>query len=239
VLPARGGDLLRVEYLARRTGKSRATILGTEVVDRWLDWWGWFPVLAAVAIAGGLPHWLETAFGTVALALVAWGLVMVALCRRGHEPKPGSRLGAAYRALQVGLQSFRTRRTLLVALFVAPIPWLWETFALVVAAHAFGIHLTFSSAFCVLVGFNFAMLIPSPGGVGSVEAGGTAALTFCGVDQSTALAFMLVYHFTQLLPAVAMGAAILVGEPRLRRNAPQEQPKRDIAPGVTDGASAR
>ena len=61
------------------------------------------------------------------------------------------------------------------------------------------------------------MLIPSPGGVGSVEAGGTAALTFFGVDQSTALAFMLVYHFTQLLPAVAMGAAILVGEPRLRR----------------------
>ena len=43
VLPARGGDLLRVEYLARHTGKSRATILGTEVVDWWLDWWGWFP----------------------------------------------------------------------------------------------------------------------------------------------------------------------------------------------------
>ena len=87
VLPARGGDLLRVEYLARRTGKSRATILGTEVVDRWLDWWGWFPVLAAVALAGGLPRWLETAFGTMALALVAWGLLMVALCRRGHEPE--------------------------------------------------------------------------------------------------------------------------------------------------------
>ena len=175
----------------------------------------------------------------MALALVAWALLMIALCRKGHEPKPGSRLGTAYRALQVGLQSFRTRRTLVVALFVAPIPWSWETLAILATAHAFDIHLTFASAFCVLVGFNFAMLIPSPGGVGSVEAGGTAALVFFGVDQSTALAFMLVYHFTQLLPAVAVGATILVGEPRLRRRPQPAEPKRDVAPGVTDGASAR
>ena len=37
ILPARGGDLLRVQYLGRRTGQSRAVIFGTEIVDRWLD----------------------------------------------------------------------------------------------------------------------------------------------------------------------------------------------------------
>src|SRR6267142_1390905 len=33
VLPARGGDLLRVQYLGKRTGVSRAKLLGTEIVD--------------------------------------------------------------------------------------------------------------------------------------------------------------------------------------------------------------
>jgi uncharacterized membrane protein YbhN (UPF0104 family) len=64
----------------------------------------------------------------------------------------------------------------------------------------------------VLIGFNVAMVVPSPGAVGSVETGGTAALVFFGVDQSKALAFMFVYHFTQLLPGIATGMGILVAE---------------------------
>jgi len=72
------------------------------------------------------------------------------------------------------------------------------------------VHLTYTRAFCVLVGFNIAMLIPSPGALGSLETGGTAALVFFGVDQSNALAFMLVYHMTQLLPAIGAGAAVLL-----------------------------
>src|SRR6202012_1990802 len=51
MLPARGGDLLRAQALGSRTGKSRATILGTEVVDRWLDWWGWIPLMLGLAVA--------------------------------------------------------------------------------------------------------------------------------------------------------------------------------------------
>ena len=37
LLPMRGGDLLRVQYLGRRTGVSRAKLLGTEVVDFFSD----------------------------------------------------------------------------------------------------------------------------------------------------------------------------------------------------------
>jgi uncharacterized membrane protein YbhN (UPF0104 family) len=99
-----------------------------------------------------------------------------------------------------------------LALAVAPLPWLWETFAIRVAAHAFGIELSLAMAFSVLIGFNVAMLVPSPGAVGSVETGGTAALVYFGVDQSAALGFMFVYHFSQLLPGIGLGAAILVAE---------------------------
>jgi uncharacterized membrane protein YbhN (UPF0104 family) len=101
---------------------------------------------------------------------------------------------------------------LVLALAVAPLPWLWESFAIHTAAAAFGIDLPLAMAFSVLIGFNVAMLVPSPGAIGSVETGGTAALVYFGVDQSKALGFMFVYHFSQLLPGIATGAAILVAE---------------------------
>lgn len=212
LLPARGGDLLRVQYLGRRTGKSRATILGTEFVDRWLDWWGWFPVLAILALTGDVPGWLYKALGVFALLLGSWGGMMFYLSRKGYRPKPGSRFGNAYLAFRTGCEAFRSRRMLLLALAVAPLPWLWESFAIAASARAFGIDLSLAMAFSVLIGFNVAMVVPSPGAVGSVETGGTAALVFFGFDQSNALAFMFVYHFTQLLPGIATGAAILIME---------------------------
>jgi uncharacterized protein (TIRG00374 family) len=212
LLPARGGDLLRVQYLGRRTGKSRATILGTEVVDRWLDWWGWFPVLFVLALTGTVPSWLYKALGLFALLLASWAGMMFLLSRRGYQPKAGSRFGAAYDSFRTGVRAFQSRRMLLLALVIAPLPWLWESMVIRWAAQAFDIHLSLAMAFSVLIGFNVAMVVPSPGAVGSVETGGTAALVYFGVDQSSAMAFMFIYHFSQLLPGIAFGATILVAE---------------------------
>ena len=91
-------------------------------------------------------------------------------------------------------------------------PWLWEALAIFVATRAFGIVISPTHAFCVLVAFNLAMFVPSPGGVGTVEAGGTTALVLFGADHAKALAFMFVYHFAQLVPAVLTGAVILIAE---------------------------
>ncbi len=212
LLAARAGDFLRVQYLGRRTGKSRAVILGTEAVDRWLDWWGWFPVLFVLALLGPVPSWLYKALGLFALALGSWATLMVVLARRGYVPKPGSRLGEAFASFRTGIEAFSSWRTLVLALGVAPLPWLWEAMAIRIAAHGFGIELTLAMAFSVLIGFNVAMVVPSPGSIGSIETGGTAALVYFGVDQSKALGFMFVYHFSQLLPGIALGAAILVAQ---------------------------
>jgi glycosyltransferase 2 family protein len=211
-LPARAGDLLRVQYLGRRTGKSRATILGTELVDRWLDWWGWIPILLTLSVVSDVPDWLYKALGIFSALLIGMGVTMVVLTRRGWAPRPGSRLGGVWGSFRTGIQSFQSRRMLVIALAVAPLCWVWEVLALIVASRGFGITLTPGMAFSVLIGFNLATVVPSPGGIGTVEAGGTAALMFFHVDKDRALAFMFVYHFTQLLPAIACGAGILVAE---------------------------
>ncbi len=215
ILPARGGDLLRVQYLGRRTGKSRATILGTEVVDRWLDWWGWIPVMLVLAATGGVPHWIFTALGAFGGVLVAAAVGLAVLIKLGRGLKSGSRFANVCRSFHDGARSFVSYRSLLIAWTIAPLPWLWESLILRWSAHAFDIHLTLAQAFSVLVGLNLGMFVPSPGAIGSMETAGTAALVLCGASRPAALAFMFVYHLTQLAPGLFTGIAILIAEGEL------------------------
>jgi uncharacterized membrane protein YbhN (UPF0104 family) len=212
LLPARGGDLLRVQYLGRRTGKSRATILGTEIVDRWLDWWGWIPTFLVLAVVSHPPSWLYKALGLFGGLLIGWGTAMVLLTRGGWQPREESTLGRVFGALRRGVEAFRQPRIWATALLVAPLPWLWEAFALTVVGRGFGCELTLVQAFSVMIAFNLSTIVPSPGAIGTVEAGGTAALLFFGFEQNKALAFMFVYHFSQLLPGMAGGVAVLVAQ---------------------------
>jgi uncharacterized protein (TIRG00374 family) len=208
-LPARGGDLLRVQYLGRRTGKSKATILGTELIDRWLDWSGWFPILIALSLSGKLPRWLYVALGTMSVLLLGWAIAMVILGRRRNVPRQATRFADMFAALRLGFGAFESKRILFIGLVLAPLPWLWETSVLTLLGRAFGTELSLGMAFSVLIAFNVATVVPTPGSIGTWEAAGTAALVALGMDQSKALAYMVVYHFTQLLPAIAAGATIL------------------------------
>jgi uncharacterized protein (TIRG00374 family) len=144
--------------------------------------------------------------------LVSWATAMVVLARRGWAPKPGSRLAPIYASFRSGIEAFGTRRTLAIALFVAPLSWLWEATFLRLITPAFGIQVDFTQAFCVLVGFNIAMAVPSPGAMGTEEAGGVLAFRQFGVDDSKALAFMLTYHLCQMVPGVVTAAAVLASE---------------------------
>jgi uncharacterized protein (TIRG00374 family) len=212
LLWGRAGDLLRVQYLGRRTGKSRATILGTEVVDRWLDFWGWIPTMLLLAALGDVPSWIWKAVALFGSLLVSWAVVMVVLTRRGYAPPEGSRLAGVYASFRSGMEAFGTRRTLAIAFGLAPLSWAWEATFIHFITPTFGIHVDFTRAFCVLVGFNLAMVVPSPGAIGTEEAGGVKAFAFFGVDPSKALAFMIVYHLAQMLPGVMSGVAILAAE---------------------------
>ena len=201
-----------MQYLGRRTGKSRATILGTELVDRWLDWWGWIPTFLALALLSNPPSWLYKALGIFGGILVGWGVGMFLLTRAGWQPKPGSTMGNVFAALRTGVLAFRNPRIWITALLIAPLPWLWEATALTIAGPAFGLQLSLVQSFSVMIAFNLATIVPAPGGVGTVESGGLLALNFFGFDHAGAAAFITVYHFSQLLPGIAGGAAVLVAE---------------------------
>ncbi len=207
LLPARGGDLLRVQYLGKRTGISRAKLLGTEIVDFWSDKWGWVAAFPILCLFGPPPAWLFRALLAISGAVVGVGILLAlmgsGLLRRGPKWLTN---------LRDGFAANHWKRLLLVETLIAPLPWLWETFVIVIAGHALGLDLTPMQAFAALTAFNVATAVPSPGNAGSFEAGGTLALIAFGIPKETALAFIFVYHLTQVVPGFVGGVLVLVLE---------------------------
>jgi uncharacterized membrane protein YbhN (UPF0104 family) len=207
ILPVRGGDLLRVQYLGRRTGISRAKLLGTEIVDFWSDKWGWVAAFPIVCLLGMPPSWLFGALLMIGGMVVSVGAIL-ALMASGLF-----RRGPLWLAnLREGFAANRWERLLLVETAIAPLPWLWESFVIVVAGHALDLDLTAMQSFATLTAFNVAMAIPSPANAGAFEAGGTVALIALGVPKDLALSFIFVYHLTQLVPGFVGGILVLVLE---------------------------
>jgi uncharacterized membrane protein YbhN (UPF0104 family) len=207
LLPARGGDLLRVQYLGKRTGISRAKLLGTEIVDFWSDKWGWVAAFPILCLVGTPPSWLFRALIIIGGCVVGVGALLAlmgsGLWRRGPRWLVNLRDGFAVN---------HWKRLLVVETLIAPLPWLWETFVIAVAGHALGLDLTPMQAFAVLTAFNVATAVPSPGNAGSFEAGGTLALIAFGIPKETALAFIFLYHLTQVVPGFVGGVLVLACE---------------------------
>jgi uncharacterized membrane protein YbhN (UPF0104 family) len=212
VLPARGGDLLRVLYLGRRTGVSRAKLLGTEIVDLTSDKWGWIAAFGFMCLVGTPPAWLFRALGILFGALAVGSLLLVLMGSRLLRGKGPTRRGPAWlHNLRDGFAAQEWKKLLLLETLVAPLPWLWETLLIVVAARALDISLTPMQAFATLTAFNLASVVPTPGNMGSFEAGGALALVQFGVARPAALAFMVLYHLTQVVPGTLMGGVVLGG----------------------------
>ena len=207
LLPARGGDLLRVQYLGRRTGISRAKLLGTEIVDFWSDKWGWVAAFPLLCLFGTPPAWLFRALLAIGGAVIGVG-VLLALMASGFL-----RQGPQWLTnLRDGFAVNHWKRLLVVETLIAPLPWLWETAVIMVAGRALGLDLTAMQAFAALTAFNVATAVPSPGNAGSFEAGGTLALIAFGIPKETALAFIFLYHLTQIVPGFFGGVLVLVME---------------------------
>jgi glycosyltransferase 2 family protein len=209
VVPARGGDLLRVQYLGKRTGVSRAKLLGTEIVDFWSDKWGWVAAFPVACLLGAPPAWLFRALLLLGGLVVGGGAFLAVL---GSGLWRGSRAPAFFTNFRDGFAVNHWKRLLAVETLIAPLPWLWETFVIAMAGHALGLHLTAMQAFAALTAFNVAMVVPSPGSAGSFEAGGALALAAFGVPKETALAFIFLYHLTQIVPGFLGGVLVLAME---------------------------
>jgi len=217
LIPARGGDLIRVQYLGKRTGVSRVTLLGTELLDYWSDKAGWllaFVLTCVVSVVGWKERpqiWLLHAIGVLAL-LVLGSAALVGIAHLPVLRRLSPRLDPGPRWLQKlrsGFAAHDVRSLVVIEAVLAPLPWLWEVPVVMVAARALDLSLSPMVAFALVTAANLGTVVPVPGGAGSFEAAGAFALAAAGVPHDRAFAFTLLYHVSLLLPMVLAGVGLL------------------------------
>jgi uncharacterized protein (TIRG00374 family) len=217
VLPARLGELVRSHYLGDREGVSRASALGTVVVERVVD------LVAVVAIAttallilsvrGVLAGAVLIGAGVTGLFLVALALGIVAHRLPGADRIAAilgrwPRIGDLGRSLQGGLSVAARPRTIVEALLASAAAWTCSILALAAMGQALGLELSMGAAALITSGIALAGAIPAaPSNIGTFEAAAVAAGSAVGLPPESALALGVLSH-AMILIVTSIGGAI-------------------------------
>jgi uncharacterized membrane protein YbhN (UPF0104 family) len=213
VLPLRLGEVLRVTSVTRRTGVPFAAAAASTVTLRAAD------VLAVVGLAAALgPRAAAGLVGTAGWLLMlpavalwiagAWWLRRVTASRGVAAARPGTSAVVGVGALAA---------------------WLLESALVWQAAHWAGVALGPLDAVLVTAVTIMAQTVAvAPGGLGTYEAAGTAALVALGAPAPAALAAAVAAHAVKTAYALLAGAAAavvpapgLLGRLRLPRARPR------------------
>lgn len=219
VLPARLGELVRSHYLGDREGISRATALGTIVVERVVDV---AVVVAIAAIAILVLSVRGIVAGAVLIGVAITALLVVALgvgIAAHRIPGAGRVAAAAARWPRIGELTTKLRdglavagrpRTLAEALALTVLAWGATLLAFAAAGQAIGVELTIGQASLLASGVALAAAIPSgPASLGTYELAAVRLGQAVGVSAEAALAIAILTHALILVITTTGGIAAL------------------------------
>ncbi|GAC1325242.1 MAG: lysylphosphatidylglycerol synthase transmembrane domain-containing protein [Thermoleophilaceae bacterium] len=208
VLPARGGELLRVWLLSRRAGVGAARVVGTLLAERTLDAvaLGLLFALFASSQVGTLP-------GGWALLGAAAGAVLAALACAPWAMRRSRRLRSAFDAARPILGALASLRSVRGAalLGVSLALWLVEAGCYLWTARAVGIPLDVRGAVYVMAFTNFLGLLPAgPGYVGTFDGAVVVAIRATGARGAAVLGYVLLVRLVLFVPITLAGLAVLL-----------------------------
>jgi hypothetical protein len=230
IVPARAGELARIEWMGRRSGLPRASLAGSVILDHLVNATGLLLGLGVLPFFLAMPGWLRSG-GWVALTLFVIAAGAVVLIRphpeaalhdapAGHTSR-GALLQRWLHHARSGLTAARDRRTLATSFAVSLLAWALEVVVIQLSLRAFALQVPVLATCVVLLAVNIALVVPfaPPGNLGTLELGATLSLMEFGVPKEKALAFALAYHFLQVIPIGMMGLAL--GSQTLARALPE------------------
>jgi hypothetical protein len=221
VVPARIGDVVRVQVPAQRYGISRARLAATVFATESLLDGIAFAVLGLIGLALiDLPGFPTAAFWGL-LGLVTGGLIAVipvshlrldhgwecrgVLARLPHRAQHA--LETAVPHFIDGLAVFRDLRLGLQAIALSFAIWLMEVAMFALFGLAFGIELSMPAWMVIMVAANLISAIPiAPENIGPYEVAITELVKALGVEVGTAGGFAIASHMFNILWVTAAGA---------------------------------
>ena len=223
VLPARGGDVLRVLMMAPRAATTRMAVVSTLLAERLLDVavLGIVLIVLGATVAGGegLPD--SDVLVPVAVGLGVLGLAAVAVLVWAIRHGRGRRVRRLLRTLLSSTTNLRGRHGAgmvgMSILIWAIEGTMWTALA---GAADLGLDVLDGPYMLALVGMF--LLVPSgPGYAGTVDAATIIAVKAVGGSDEGAVAFLILMRFVVFVPITVAGLIIGVsrygGFRRLRR----------------------
>jgi glycosyltransferase 2 family protein len=223
VIPARGGDLLRIESMREVARVPAFVTAGTLFAERLLDG----VVLAAWILIGALTvgHGGAMLLTGIALsAATALGVVLVALAARSPEtaervvwraarrlpPRWHTRVARSGAHFVEGLGGFRGRRRVALVFGTSALMWLVDVAMFALVGRAYGIDLSLGGYFLLEGIGNLALAVPTTAaGLGSFDYLTLVAARGVDVAEDKATAYVLTMHALVVLPVTILGALLV------------------------------
>jgi uncharacterized membrane protein YbhN (UPF0104 family) len=243
VLPARGGELLKIGLLSARTTARRREILGTVLVERLLDTAVLATLFAALTwagVKGSASGWGTATLAAAVLCAAALGLAVYLRLRRGGRFE---RFAAVIRPVAAASKLFTRPEGARLGLLSLVI-WCLEGVTFMCIARSIEIRLAPLSAIAVVVLASLAAAIPAaPGYLGTFDAAVVVGLHAAGIEGGDAAGVLLLARVVFFVPVTIVGLALIVlgYGGRLTRPAADdqellaEQPPRERQPEVAAG----
>jgi hypothetical protein len=216
VLPARLGELLRVQAIRTGAGVSRSAALGSLVMERILDISMLLVFFVFVLLAGKIPAEVQSWGKYLAAALVP-ALLAVIVFRFRPDPflavaarvVPGrvrARVLEMAKNFHSGLGALESGSALGASALLSIPMWGCLVGVVICGFRSLSLDLPPDAGIITLVVMAIGTMVPSaPGFIGTLQYAGTLALTQYQVDPSLALTFTLIYHASQWFPVTAIG----------------------------------
>jgi uncharacterized membrane protein YbhN (UPF0104 family) len=210
VLPARGGELLRVMLMAPRTQARRRELLGSVITERVLDvvaLAGLFAVMTLASVAGSpvgmAPAWIALGGG---IAGVLGLMLYLRLRRRGRFEKFATAVRPVARASKI---ITKPEGALLVA--VTAFVWMLEGVVFWLVGRSLGLDIDIvGGTFLVVLASFFALIPAAPGYVGTFDTAVLFGLHALKVTGGNAVAFAVLVRFVMFVPITAVGLVLLI-----------------------------
>lgn len=224
LLPARLGEFVRAYVTGTRESLSRSSVFASIVIERFFDGLTIVMILLVLFFIEGVDRpWLRTmawlssalfAGGLLAMSLLLWRrAAALALARKLLALLPARWGELALHILERftdGLAFLRAPKALLAAFLLSFLVWACELGVYLVYLNAFGLSAPPEAALLTLVVVNLSSLIPSsPAFIGVFQYACQKSLEIFGIGASSALAFSVAVHATQILPTTLLGLFFL------------------------------
>jgi uncharacterized membrane protein YbhN (UPF0104 family) len=210
VLPARGGELLKIGLLGPRTSARRRTILGSVLVERLLDsavLAALFAALTFAGVKGAGGGWVAATVAAAVLGVGAFALTVYLRLRRGGRFE---RFAAVIRPVASAAKLLARPEGARLGLLSIVI-WCLEGVTFMVIARSIEFHLAPLSAIAVVVLASLAAAIPAlPGYVGTFDAALLVGLHAVGVEGGDAVGLLLLARFVFFVPVTVVGLGVLL-----------------------------